>query len=72
MAWKKQSEEYANYIIKELKLGLKIKIKFDKSKPNGTPRKILNSHIANSYGWRANTTLDEGFDKVYQSYLLKY
>lgn len=66
----KSIEQYARFIIK--KLGLKINIKFDKSKPNGTPRKILNSHIANSYGWRANTTLDEGFDKVYQSYLLKY
>ena len=66
----KSIEQYARFIIK--KLGLKINIKFDKSKPNGTPRKILNSQIANSYGWRANTTLDEGFDKVYQSYLLNY
>ena len=66
----KSIEQYARFIIK--KLGLKINIKFDKSKPNGTPRKILNSQIANSYGWRANRTLDEGFDKVYQSYLLNY
>jgi len=66
----KSIEQYARFIIK--KLGLKLNIKFDKSKPNGTPRKILNSHVAISYGWRANTTLDEGFDKVYQSYLLNY
>ena len=35
----KSIENYAKFIIK--KLNLKIKIKFDKSKPNGTPRKIL-------------------------------
>ena len=39
----KSIEQYARFIIK--KLGLKINIKFDKSKPNGTPRKILNSQI---------------------------
>ena len=66
----KSIEQYARFIIK--KLGLKVNIKFDKSKPNGTPRKLLNSHVAISYGWRANTNLDEGFDKVYQSYLLNY
>jgi GDP-L-fucose synthase len=66
----KSIEQYARFIIK--KLGLKLNIKFDRSKPNGTPRKILNSQIANSYGWRASTTLDEGFDKVYKSYLLNY
>ena len=30
---------YAKYLIQ--KFGLKLKISYDKSKPNGTPRKIL-------------------------------
>ena len=40
----KTISEYARFIIKKLKLN--IKIKYDKSKPNGTPRKILNSSVA--------------------------
>ena len=61
--------EYANFIIK--KLGLKIKIRFDKSKPNGTPRKILNSKLAKNYGWEAKISLNNGFEKVYSSFLKK-
>ena len=63
----KSIENYAKFIIK--KLNLKIKIKFDKSKPNGTPRKILDSSVAMKYGWKPKIGLDEGFQKVYQSFL---
>ena len=60
---------FAEFIIK--KLGLNIKIKFDKTKPNGTPRKLLNSSIARKYGWRSKINLEQGFEKVYSSYLEK-
>ncbi len=60
---------FAEFIIK--KLGLNIKIKFDKTKPNGTPRKLLNSSIAQKYGWRSKINLEEGFEKVYNSFLDK-
>ena len=59
--------EYAKFIIKKLKVN--IKIKYDKSKLNGTPRKILNSSIAINYGWRAKINLNSGFDKVINSYI---
>ncbi|MAY90744.1 MAG: GDP-fucose synthetase [Rickettsiales bacterium] len=65
----KSIENYAKFIIK--KLNLNIKIKFDKSKPNGTPRKILDSSIAMKYGWKPKIGLDEGFEKVYQAFLKK-
>ena len=65
----KSIENYAKFIIK--KLNLDIKIKFDKSKPNGTPRKILDSSVAMKYGWKPKIGLDEGFQKVYQSFLKK-
>ena len=60
-------KEYADFIIKSLKLD--IKIKFDKSKPDGTPRKVLDISLANRYGWAAKTDLKTGFSKTYKSFL---
>ena len=53
-------------------IGIKLNIKFDKNKPNGTPRKIINSSIANSYGWRAKFSLKQGFQETYNDYLKNY
>ncbi len=66
----KTIKQYAKFIIK--KLGLNLDIKFDNTKPNGTPRKILNSSLANNYGWKPKISLEEGFEKVYNSFLKKY
>ena len=55
--------DYARFIIK--KIGTNIKIKFDKSKPDGTPRKIIDSSIARKYGWRPKINFDEGFDLTF-------
>lgn len=62
--------QYAKFIIK--KLNSKLKIKFDRSKNDGTNRKILNSAIARSYGWRAKFNLDKGFDITFKSFLKNY
>ena len=59
--------QFANFLIK--KMNLKLKIKFDKKKPNGTPRKILNSSIAKKYGWVPKVNLDEGFRYVYSNFI---
>ena len=66
----KTIRQYAKFIIN--KLGLNLNIRFDNTKPNGTPRKILNSSLANSYGWKPKISLEEGFEKVYNSFLKKY
>ena len=58
---------YCQFILKELKVKLII-IK-DKKKPNGTPRKKLNSNLAKKYGWKAKTQLKKGFDLTYKSFL---
>ena len=63
-------ENYAKFIMKEV--GVKLKIKFDKNKPNGTPRKIINSSLANSYGWRARFSLKKGFKETYNDYINNY
>mgnify|MGYP001380766769 FL=1 len=58
---------FSKFIIKNL--DVKCKINFDKKKPNGTPRKILNSNLAKSYGWKSKISLKKGFDLTYRSFL---
>jgi GDP-L-fucose synthase len=48
-----------------------LKIKFDKKKPNGTPRKILDTSLARSYGWNSKYDLIEGFKLTYNDFLKK-
>ena len=62
--------EYAKLIIK--KLNSKLKIKFDKSKHDGTKRKILNCSIAKKYGWKSKISLDSGFNITYKNFLKNY
>ncbi len=44
-------------------------IKWDKSKPNGTPKKLLDVKRINKIGWRSKVGLDEGITLTYQYYL---
>jgi GDP-L-fucose synthase len=44
-------------------------IEWDKSKPNGTPRKILNVEKLSSLGWRAKISLKDGIIIAYQDFL---
>ena len=61
--------EYAKFILK--KINFKCKIILDKSKPDGTQRKIIDNSIALSYGWKPKIDLDEGFDLTLKSYFSK-
>lgn len=64
-------EEYTikQYIKKVSNLiGYKGKFNFDKSMPDGTPRKILNSSLAHSYSWYPKITFDDGLSSVYESF----
>ena len=61
--------DYAKFILK--KLNYKLKIKFDKKKPNGTPRKLLDSSLARSYGWKPKFDLDKGFKLTYKNFIEK-
>ncbi len=42
---------------------------FDASKPDGAPRKLMDSSRLNSLGWRANVTLEEGLALAYKDFL---
>jgi GDP-L-fucose synthase len=44
-------------------------ISFDASRPDGTPRKLLDVSRLASLGWRARTSLKEGIKLAYQAYL---
>jgi len=59
--------DYAKFIMKALNTNLEIK--FDRSKPDGTPRKIVDNTIALKYGWKIKTNLQNGLKKTYQDYL---
>ena len=57
-------KKYAELMLRLIIPERKIKIVYDRSKPNGTPRKILNSKLAKNYGWKAKVSLNNGFEKV--------
>ena len=58
---------YANFIINYFQLNLKIK--FDRSKPDGVSRKLLDISIIKKMGWKAQTTLKNGLSMVVKDFL---
>ena len=46
-------------------LDYKGEIIFDKSRPDGNPRKLLDSSLINSLGWSAKTSLDKGLTSTF-------
>jgi GDP-L-fucose synthase len=44
-------------------------IGFDPTKPDGTPRKLMDSSRLNSLGWQAQVNLRDGLSLAYQDYL---
>ena len=61
--------EYAKKIIKLILKNKKVDIKFDKAKPNGMPRKVVDISLATKYGWKSKTTIDNALKKTYFSFL---
>ena len=45
------------------------KISFDPSRPDGTPRKLLDVSRLAKLGWRARTSLEDGIRLAYRAYL---
>jgi GDP-L-fucose synthase len=56
------------YLVKE-KVGFKGEIKFDPTKPDGTPRKLTNPCKLHALGWKHKIDLDEGIRMVYEFYV---
>ncbi len=50
-------------------VGFKGDLRFDRTKPDGTPLKLLDVSKLTALGWQADTPLAEGIKKAYQWYL---
>ena len=50
-------------------LDYKGEIRFDSSKPDGTPRKLMDSTRLNKMGWKPKVNLEEGIRLAYQDFL---
>ena len=60
-------EWYTKYIMK--KLGVKLKISYDKKRLDGMPKKCLDITLAKKYGWKPTNNLDYGFDLTLRDFL---
>ena len=59
---------FAKLILNTLIPEKKIKIKYDRSKPNGTFRKVLDVSIAKKYGWYAKWSLKNSILETYKHF----
>jgi GDP-L-fucose synthase len=50
-------------------VGFQGKIVWDGSKPDGSPRKLLDTTLLNTLGWQPRISLREGLVKTYQAFL---
>lgn len=57
-------------LIKEV-IGFEGNLEFDPSKPDGTPRKLMDVTRLKELGWSAKTSLKEGIKLAYEDFLLK-
>ena len=53
-------------------VGFEGEIVFDASKPDGTPRKLVDTTKLNGLGWHAKTSLDEGLQLAYDWFLTNH
>lgn len=59
-------KDLANLVVKTV--GFDGSIVWDKSKPNGTPRKIVDVSKLHSLGWHHKIEIEEGVEKLYKWY----
>ena len=58
-------------IIKDV-VGYEGEFRFDTSKPDGTPRKLLNVEKINKIGWKAKIDIKKGIELTYKDYLRRF
>jgi GDP-L-fucose synthase len=50
-------------------IGYEGSIEFDPTKPDGTPRKLMDSTRLNNLGWKASVSLEAGLRRAYSDFL---
>jgi len=53
-------------------IGFQGELQFDTSKPDGTPRKLMDVSRLRGLGWQARTTLEDGIRLAYQDFLQRH
>ncbi len=53
-------------------VGYEGEIKFDTSKPDGTPRKLLDCTKLHSLGWKHKIAMKDGLTLAYQNFLKRW
>ncbi len=61
---------FAKFLMK--KIGVNLKIKFDKTKPDGMPKKCLDISLAKKYGWKPKGDFHKGFEITFEDYQKNY
>ena len=63
---------YAKLLLKKILPKVKTKIIYDTSKPNGTPRKVLDVSLSYKYGWKASFDMNHALKLTIDDYVAKY
>lgn len=58
-------------LIKDI-VGYNGNLVFDTTKPDGTPRKLMDSSKLHNLGWKATTSLEEGISLTYEDFVNNY
>ena len=60
---------YVKLFLKIISKEKKVLIKFDKTKPNGVKKKVLDITLAKKYGWKPKKSLRDSIIETYKSYI---
>ena len=62
-------KQYVQMLLKILIPNKKVKIKYDLSKPNGTPKKVLDISLAKKYGWKPKSNFKKAIKLTYKDFV---
>ncbi len=52
-------------------IGFEGELEWDSTKPDGTPRKLMDSSRINALGWKPKVSLKDGISRAYQDFLTR-